>query len=467
MKNILGFLDLTIDKIHESTDGKAIKVIAHASRKPTCCIKCGIVGTPFSHGNVVRMVKDLPISGKFVIIELRAKRYKCVDCGQTFIEDFPFVDDRNRMTTRMRNEIARRVLQGDTFSRIGIDFCVSDKTVRRIFDEYSYKHLYKLQYVAPRVLGLDEAHIDKHFRLIVTDTENNKLLDMLPDNKLPNIVKFLRGFSNPNDVQVVTMDFAPEYAKAVRMSLPFAQVVIDKFHVIQLLNRKMDAVRKQIHNEAKKQGQDMRRLKHERTLFMTNIEDLTSDASVRLSEWMKEYPKLEEVYMLKEQFREIYTLPLRSQAEEAFDAWCDSVPDDIPEFVSLRKTFRQRREHILNYFDYRYTNAYTESINNRIKSLKKNGMGYRFEVLRMRALFYAQEETMETYDFKQAEFVQSQVFDDNDLGLPHIALPDAFGIVDLTPPITAGIDIELLAIKLAKPYVKSSQAFGRAVRFQP
>lgn len=192
MKNILGLEDLAVDDILDTVDGKAMKVIAHAFKKPQCCVKCGVVGTPLSHGNIIREVKDLPITGKYVLIELHAKRYKCAECGQTFIEDFSFIDDKNRMTTRMRDEIVKRVLRNDTFTRIAVDLCVSDKTVRRVFDEFCEANLQRLQYVAPRVLGLDEAHIDKHFRLIVTDTENNKLLDMLPNNQYQTVVKVLR-----------------------------------------------------------------------------------------------------------------------------------------------------------------------------------------------------------------------------------------------------------------------------------
>ena len=42
---------------------------------------------------------------------------------------------------------------------------------------------------------------------------------------------------------------------------------------------------------------------------------------------------------------------------------------------------------IFNYFDHPDTNALTESINNQIKAIYRQGRGYSFEILRARALF--------------------------------------------------------------------------------
>lgn len=125
---------------------------------------------------------------------------------------------------------------------------------------------------------------------------------------------------------------------------------------------------------------------------------------------MKSYPVLEEAYVLKETFREIYDLPERGFAAEAFDRWCSSIPDTLPEFLTLRDTFMSRREHILNYFDYRVTNAFAESSNNIIKGIEKQGKGYDFETLRKIALFSSRMEEFKKFDCKNAEFIKSHEF---------------------------------------------------------
>lgn len=93
-----------------------------------------------------------------------------------------------------------------------------------------------------------------------------------------------------------------------------------------------------------------------------------------------------------------------------FDRWCNSIPDTLPEFLTLRDTFTSRREHILNYFDYRVTNAFAESSNNIIKSIEKQGKGYDFDTLRKIALFSSRMEEFQKFDSKNAEYIKSWQF---------------------------------------------------------
>lgn len=347
-----------------------------------------------------------------MVLEIKVRRYKCLACGKTFFEQFNSIDD-SLFTKRLMDRIVKRVLRRETFTRIASDYSISDKTVRRLFDEWAASHAYLLRYEMPRILGLDEAHIDDHYRLVVVDIDKKLLLDMLPDNKPSTVIKYLKSLPNKENIKAVTMDFFEGYANDVRKAFyPYKPlVVIDKFHVVQLLNRRMDAVRKRVHKEEKEKCVGTaRRLKNERKLFMSNIEDLDNESLDKVSEWMKSYPVLEEAYVLKETFREIYDLPERGFAAEAFDRWCSSIPDTLPEFLTLRDTFLSRREHILNYFDYRVTNAFAESSNNIIKGIEKQGKGYDFETLKKISLFSSRVGPDARFDPKTAIFRTSYEF---------------------------------------------------------
>jgi transposase len=404
----LGLPEFAVISVAESMDGRALKFVVEASKPPNHCLKCAVVGIPYIHGSRISLIKDLPIADKHVVLEVKVNRYKCRDCGQTFVESFGCID--GQMTARMRLRIAERVLRRDTFTKIATDYSVSDKTVRRIFDDWAAAHAYMLRYETPRILGIDEAHIDDEFRLILTDIENKMPLDMLPNNKYATVVKYFKALPNKNRVEAVTMDFFEGYAKAVYKSFPFPPlVIIDRFHVIQLLNRHMDTIRKRVHAEEKKNNiGKAKMLKNERKIFMANMEDLNDDTLTRLSEWFKEYPVLEEVYYLKETFRAIYNCAGRADAEIAFDKWCGSVPSHLPEYVSLVTTFTERKEHILNWYDKKYTNAFTESVNNITKDIEKRGRGYNFEVLRMIVLLSFRVPKLEKFDAKTAEFKEKR-----------------------------------------------------------
>ena len=108
---------------------------------------------------------------------------------------------------------------------------------------------------------------------------------------------------------------------------------------------------------------------------MADFEALSPDAKHQLTAWLDIYPSLSRVYWAKEQFRKIYESESRVQAEILFQKWCDTVSSSIPEFSNLKKVLVRRKDDILSYFDYRYTNAYTESANNIIKTIEKQGHG--------------------------------------------------------------------------------------------
>ena len=55
---------------------------------------------------------------------------------------------------------------------------------------------------------------------------------------------------------------------------------------------------------------------------------------------------------------------------------------NIPEFIEAAKTISRWKEYILNSFiDDKYSNGYTEGINNKIKVIKRIAFGYIYNIL--------------------------------------------------------------------------------------
>ena len=101
--------------------------------------------------------------------------------------------------------------------------------------------------------------------------------------------------------------------------LPKALIVIDKFHVIQDINRCLDNVREQCI--------DIRRFKRAKYLFVTNWEDLTDNGHDRLNDWFNEFGELYDAYICKETLKDIYAYAeTREQATAMYDSWLDSIP---------------------------------------------------------------------------------------------------------------------------------------------
>lgn len=360
---------------------------------------------PHVHSSKTNLIKDIKSEGKLVFIELNINRYRCPDCKYVFPDEFTFFEKNEHITKRLKSEFVRRCINGETFRYIANDYSVDGKTVAKTFNDYADTHRDEavLTYT-PIILGIDEAHIDDHFRLVLTDILNQKLIDIKKDNKNSTVKAYLRTLDK-NVCQCVTMDLARVYAKCVQEVLPNAIIVVDKFHVIQDINRCVDNVRKDLQNRYRKQGYDIRIFKQSRTLFMTNWEDLSYKAADKLNDWFTQFPELYEAYMVKETFRDIYAnAKSYIEASKMFNEWLNAIPD-FEQFKPIRKTFTERKEHILNYWKYQWTNAYTESVNNSIKKIEKAGRGYKFDVLRDRCILSINKPAPDKFDVKKAVYV--------------------------------------------------------------
>jgi hypothetical protein len=138
---------------------------------------------------------------------------------------------------------------------------------------------------------------------------------------------------------------------------------------------------------------------------MTNWEDLSTNATDRLNDWFNKFPELYEAYMVKETFRDIYaTAKDYIEASKRFNDWLYAVPD-WERFRAMKSTFANRKEHIINYWKYQWTNAYTESVNNSIKKIEKAGRGYKFDVLRDRCILSINNPAPDKFDHRRAVYV--------------------------------------------------------------
>lgn len=414
----IGISEIKCTKRLEDIQGRSIWFDAEAVSRPTVCPNTDIEhDNPRFHVHSYKnnLLRDTRSEGKLVFINLKVQRYRCSECGKIVSDTFSFYNKHSHITNRLRDEFVKRCIQGETFSYIAQDYGVDHKTVAAAFKAYVDVHNKELTYsYTPEVLGIDEAHIDDHYRLVLTDVKQQRLLDIKKDNKTSTVKSYLRTLDK-KVCKCATMDFKREYAAAVATIIPDAVIVIDKFHVIQEVNRCLDNVRKDLQNLYKKQGIDIRRFKRSKRLFMTNWEDLGDNGASTLSGWFNEFPELYEAYMCKETLRDIYlTADSYDQASEMFDLWLNAIPN-FERFSPMKKTMMQRKSQIINYWLFQWTNAYTESVNNLIKGIEKAGRGYKFETLRERCLLGINRPKQEKFNPRTAKYVSSDsLLNEND-----------------------------------------------------
>lgn len=100
--------------------------------------------------------------------------------------------------------------------------------------------------------------------------------------------------------------------------------------------------------------------------------------------------ELHDAYILKEVFLDLVNYSDYDHAEEEIKSWIEMVYDySIPEMVEVANTIKNWLPYIVNSFiDERFSNGFTEGLNNKIKVIKRVAFGYKnFAFLRLRILY--------------------------------------------------------------------------------
>lgn len=381
--NILNNTDWLVQDTQENNN--TISVTASYLPMPTACPHCGCEENFVRFGSRPQEFRDTPAFGKQVVISTLRQRFRCKDCGKTFNQPIPDVDERRNMTKRCVAFIEERALD-NVFSRVASDVGVTEGTVRNVFAAYTERMANEFAPETPEWLGLDEVYLLKKPRCVVTNIRHSTIVDMLADRNKPTVQRYLQLLPDRDRIQVVTMDMWTQYRDAVRTVLPKAVVVVDKFHVVKLANFSLDKVRKGIRE--KLSDSQRKRLMRDRRLLFKRKENLTDHQRLVLDTWLGNFPVLQSAYDAKEAFYELYAASTRSEAEAAYETWQASLtPEQRAAFKDVLTAVRNWKNEIFAYFDHRTTNAYTEALNGLIKIANRGGRGYSFDVIRAKILY--------------------------------------------------------------------------------
>lgn len=365
-------------------EGGEIVIEATYGIEPEGCPKCGVIGGLYRHGPKRVRYRDSPIRGQAVTLQAKAQRYRCRECSETSIQPLDGIDSTRQMTVRCREHIEEQCLR-KTFADLACDVGVDEKTVRNIAKGHiqNLDRAFSLQ--APEWLGIDELHVAGDVRAIFTDVGNKLPVDMLAKRTKPNVARWLNRLPGKERVEGVTMDMWRPYRDLVRQELPRASVIVDKYHVLAMVNRGLDSVRKSLWKKQTKE--ERRHYKRRRHILLKRPHKLTDKQHLNLTGWLNNEPELRKAHELKEFFWDIYEMD-REAATEAIRAWPGMIPDYLEgHFREAVTAVGNWEPEILAYFDTPYTNAYTEMMNGVAKTIYRQGRGYSFEVLRARVLF--------------------------------------------------------------------------------
>jgi transposase len=145
-----------------------------------------------------------------------------------------------------------------------------------------------------------------------------------------------------------------------------------------LATEALDDVRREVWNEARKQGnvQLARELKGARFAVWKNPENLTDRQRIKLASIQKTNARLYRAYLLKEQLRQIYRLPA-SAAISLLEGWLRwARRSRLPPFVKLARTITEQQPGIIAAIEHDLSNARIEQINTQIRLITRRAFGF-------------------------------------------------------------------------------------------
>lgn len=381
--NILNLPELRVQRVEEAEHDYHVYAETKGDVPP--CGYCGSTGNVRGHGRNPQVIRDLPMHGKRVGIYVDSRRWRCFDCGKTFMEPLPATNAKREMTDRLVKWVGQQSLKR-TFASLAEETGLDEKTIRNIFRDHVNELEAAFRFETPKWMGIDEIHLIRP-RCVISNIQNNTIIDMLPNRDKKTVVNYLYNLPGKNEVQYVAMDMWAPYRDAVQTVLPDARIVIDKFHVVRMANEAVEKVRKSLREQLS--PKQRRGLMHDRFVLLKRERDLNDRERLLLDGWTANYPELGAAYRLKEGFYGIYEGAGSQQAAiAAYEAWSKAVVPEVRDAYSdLIRAFTNWQPWILNYFDHPVTNAYTESLNSLIRVMNRLGRGYSFDALRAKILF--------------------------------------------------------------------------------
>jgi transposase len=377
------------------------------------CPRCG--GALKRNGTRRQVVRDEPRGVRGVWIEVRRQGYRCTreDCQKPVLQPLYGVDGKRRMTTRLVRYTQVNALL-DKFTMVALRTGLSVRTVSEIFQEYVNTLDQTFQFKTPRVLGLDGVHIEradtrqaeetlaeeaeeeKRDRLsrlergIITDIEAGQVIDVRKNCSKKEMIQAIRKIPDYQQVEVAVIDMSHPLRNAVEEALPEAVIVIDRFHVQRYANDSMDNVRKRL-----RKGVDERpgeSFMCDKDLLRKHWNKLTREEQENLKSWFRYMPELGMAYEMKEAYFEIWNSPSSAIARKRYQDWRDRLvgmnsefENDFQPLLSVMGNYWGK--YIFNYFDHRYTNAFTEQANRQLRDILTASRSCGFKTYRAKIVY--------------------------------------------------------------------------------
>lgn len=344
-------------------------------------------------------------------------RYFCPSCKHTQMQKVPFQALGHRMTQALWQYTRDLLASGHTNKEVGSITGLGKNTVKNI-DMQRLKDKYTIdgnKLIQPekqaKYLGIDEfkLHNGNKYAVVIIDMETGHILWIAHGKKKATVFAFIEhvGLDWMDGVEAIACDMNSDFEEAFETMCPHIQVVYDYFHIVKYFHEKVvNEVRKDEQARLLAEGdfkaaESLKRSKYvlnssyetlQRKDEEANGGKLHSKGSLLFNKepvtmkpgYVVRYEKIIDLNklffsldLIKEKLAEAYRatdeVEMAKMIEELMDI-CKMTKNE-----HFRKFYRLLDNHfegIIAHATYRISAGKIEGINNRIKTIRRQGYGY-------------------------------------------------------------------------------------------
>lgn len=344
-------------------------------------LKCGRCSMPTRRIHArqpARQWRDLRVRDQTLILRYAPFRVRCPACGVR-VEHVPWADRWQRITRALGQVIARlarHLSWKQTATQCGVDWKTVMSAVRSAVAQGLQRRLWKPLHT----LGIDEVSRSKgqRYLTLVYDLERRRLVwvgEGRDDQTMQQFFQWLRP-RRAGSIQVVCCDMWKAYLGAIREQLPKAQLVFDRFHVVQHLNRAVDEVRRETWRRLP--GPEKQHFKQTRWLWLKNPWNLQPKEQRRLSVLCRKNQPIVRAYYLKEAFQRFWDYKYPGWSRPYLTEWLRWARHSrLEPFTRFARMIMDHVDGLLAWTDLRVSNGALEGMNNKVKVVSHRAYGFR------------------------------------------------------------------------------------------
>ena len=363
----------------------------YLSYKPSFCPSCGVVfDEKFEkHGFILSNIKIPDVSGYKAILRLHKQRYLCKHCHKAFTLTSNITNYGCFISNLTKHKIALDLTKKRSEVDIALDNGVSPNTVERVMDSY-YGTIKLYKHYLPEVLSFDEfksvKSADGAMSFHMCDGITGQTIDIVEDRRLDNLIKyfFYYDYKARSRVKFITIDMYSPYISLIKKMFPNAKIIIDKFHLTQLISKSLNKTRIRVMNKDKKNHRKLKRywrliLKDRDELDFSKWKKYTCFNSLMTQVDVVNYlintnEELKQTYLIYQEI--LYSF--KKKDFKKLKQTLSNTNSNISNYMKTSiKTLLELLPYIKNTFENEYHNGFIEGNNNFIKVIKRIAFGFR------------------------------------------------------------------------------------------